>query len=190
MIALRKPTGKLSPVRLSLIVLAAALLIAALIAPPARAQVDEHAVRAAYIYNLTKYVTWPHTKGEIAIGLVGDGGMEEALMNSVNGKVVDGRRLRIIPHPATAELRRCDIVYIAEATLGRSQNVLAELRGLPTLTVGGDDHFIRAGGMIGLIRTGDQIQLEINPDAALSSGLHISSRLLNIAIIAHVEKRG
>jgi hypothetical protein len=171
--------------------ISAALLCAALIAPPTRAQFDEHAVRAAYIYNLTKYVAWPRTKGEITIGLVGGGGgMEEALMSVVNGKVVDGRRLRVVPHPVTTELKRCDIVYIANATLGRSQNVLGELHGLPTLTVGADDHFIRAGGMIGMIRTGDQIQLEINPEAALSAGLHISSRLLNIAIITRIEKKG
>jgi dihydroxyacid dehydratase/phosphogluconate dehydratase len=62
-------------------------------------------------------------------------------------------------------------------------------RGTSVLTVGENDKFVREGGMIGFVRTGDSIQIEVNLDSVNAGNLKISSRLLDLALIVH-GKRG
>jgi hypothetical protein len=154
------------------------------------AQQDERAVRAAYVYNLTKYVYWPHNGNELLIGVVGDKSMDQALKSVVDGKRSDERVIHILLHPSDADLARCDMVYFAGPATAYPHDILDHPHTSSTLTVGEDDHFVLSGGMVALIRTGDQIQLEVNPDAANAAGLRISSRLLNLAVIVDSGKRG
>jgi hypothetical protein len=44
--------------------------------------------------------------------------------------------------------------------------------------------------MVAFVRSGDSIQIEINPDAVKAAGLSISSRLLEIALLIHPGRRG
>jgi hypothetical protein len=49
------------------------------------------------------------------------------------------------------------------------------------LLVGDGPGFINGGGMIGLVRFGNQIRFEINARAARQSGVSISSKLMRLA---------
>jgi hypothetical protein len=153
-----------------------------------QAQRDERAVRAAFVYNLTKYVEWPQADKELVIGFVGEGGMGETLQRIVAGKTSDTRTLRVILDPADDQLERCDVVYVAYSSPKRTQTVLSKLRHKSTLSVGETGDFARAGGMVGLVRDADQIQIQVNLEAAQAAGLKISSRLLNLAVI--VRRKG
>jgi hypothetical protein len=51
------------------------------------------------------------------------------------------------------------------------------------LTVGESEDFIRDGGMVGLVRDADQIQIQVNLEATQAAGLRISSRLLSLAVV-------
>ena len=51
------------------------------------------------------------------------------------------------------------------------------------LTVGDSDKFVRTGGMVGLVRSGDQIEIEVNLEALRSRQLDMSSRLLSLAVV-------
>jgi uncharacterized protein DUF4154 len=59
--------------------------------------------------------------------------------------------------------------------------VLEKLHKESVLTVGDDYSFALNGGMVGLVRTGDHIQMMINLEVAQQSGLKISSRVLSLA---------
>jgi len=154
------------------------------------AQQEERAVRAAYVYKLTEFVSWPRHGNELLICVVGSDSMEAALKSVVEGKESSGRKIRVLQHPSEAELAHCDLVYLSDTALARGYALLDRLQGSAVLTVGESDRFVRAGGMVGLIRSGDQIQLEVNLDAVRTAGLRISSRLLQLAVIVHSGKRG
>jgi len=49
------------------------------------------------------------------------------------------------------------------------------------LTVGDGEGFIDEGGMIGLVRSGDRLQFDINQPALQRAGLRASSQLLKLA---------
>jgi predicted transcriptional regulator len=44
--------------------------------------------------------------------------------------------------------------------------------------------------MVGLVNTGDRIQIEVNLEAAQSAGIRISSRVLNLAEIVRPAQKG
>lgn len=159
------------------------LAIAALFAVSVAAQQNEQAVRAAYVFNLTKYVSWPGTRDHIVIGVFGDGATALALKQVLDGKKSDGRPIRVILHSSDAQLTECDVLYVSGASPASLKSILNRTNGRPVLIVGDSDRFVRNGGMVGLVRTGDQIQIEVNLETLRNRGLDISSRLLRIAVI-------
>ena len=176
--------------RVALAVMAAWVLLAVLFPHALPAQQDERSVRAAFVYNLTKYVAWPISEHEVNICVIGEGATGPALKHVVDGKISDGRTIHVLLEPSDDGLRHCDIVYLTEGTAARLHSILDKTRRALILTVGEDDRFVREGGMIGFVRTGDSIQIEVNIDSVKAGDLKISSRLLDLALIVHTEKRG
>ena len=147
------------------------------------AQQDERAVRAAYVFSLTKYVSWPNTQSRLIIGVVGDGNIGPVLKEVLDGKTSDGKNIRIAIHPSENELRDCNMVYVTDPSPAEMRSVLHHIGGRPILTVGETDGFIREGGMVALVRSGDQMQIEVNLNSLRMRQLEMSSRLLRLAVI-------
>lgn len=164
--------------------LACALSLVSLFAPLLSAQLqDERTVKAAFVFNLTKYVEWPHPSQELTIGFVGDGPMGETLQKVLDGKTSESRPIRVLLFPSDEQLQQCNILYIAQSSPKKIRAVVDKVRNKSVLTVGDSDSFARNGGMVGLVRTGDQVQIQVNLEATEESHLKISSRLLNLSTI-------
>ena len=61
--------------------------------------------------------------------------------------------------------------------------------GTPVLTVSDAPEFVNSGGMIGLSKRGNKISMQINVAAYESSGLVISSQLLELAVLVNDNRR-
>ena len=168
---------------------AALALLILLCSTSSQPQQDERAVRAAYVYNLTKYVTWPKNGNELEICVAGGGSIGSSLERVMQGKVSDGRRILVSQRPLEQEIQRCDIIYFNATTTASVQHMLDRLTGHPVLTVGESESFMRAGGMVGLLRSGDQIQIQVNLDQVRAGELQMSSRLLDLAVVVHSGRR-
>lgn len=152
------------------------------------AQQDERSVRAAYVFNLTRYVSWPQPRTRLLIGVVGSGETGPVLKQLLDGKMSDGRRIAVTLHPAEPELHRCDVVYLSDPAAYDTRLLLRRLNSQGTLTVGETDGFVRSGGMVGLVRSGDQMQVEVDLAALHAAALDMSSRLLRLAILISTAK--
>ena len=144
---------------------------------------DENAVKVAFVFNFTKYVEWSRPTQDLVVGVIGDGPMAHALQASLSGRSSESRTIRVIVDPSDAQLEQCSIVYVTLSSPRKVRAALERLRGKGVLTVGDADFFARQGGMIGLVTSGDQIEIQVNLHAAEAAGLKISSRLLNLAKI-------
>jgi hypothetical protein len=163
---------------------ACALSLAPLFATPSLAQVrDERAVKVAFVFNLTKYVEWPRATNELVIGFVGDATMGEILQKMLAGKSSESRPIHVLLSPSDEQLEQCNVVYIADSSPKEILAALNKVRTKNILTVGDSDAFAREGGMVGLVTVGEQIQIQVNLQAAQDSRLKISSRLLNLSTI-------
>jgi len=152
--------------------------------PAAHGQLhDERAVKAAFVFNLTKYVEWPQPGSEVVIGFMGEAQTGEMFQKMLDGKSSGSRAIRVLLFPSDQDLVRCSILYIADPSAKRIRAVLEQVRGKDVLTVGDTELFVRAGGMIGLITVGERVQIEVSLEVAQESKLKISSQLLSIATL-------
>jgi hypothetical protein len=185
--ALTAPITVYGIIRLQLVLLSVCLLLAS--TGNAGAQEDQRAVRAAYLFNLTKYVAWPRTSRELKICSEADEHTGELLRKILDGKNSEGRVVHVILRPSGAEQKNCAILYLGNASLKKVAEAIQEVGTLPVLTVGDDPQFVHRGGMVGLVRSEDQIQLHVNIIAVQAAGIKMSSRLLSIAVVDHPDGR-
>ncbi len=164
---------------------------------PAFGQISEYTVKAAYLFNFAKFVewpkgTWPDNDVPLVIGVLGDDPFDKALDAAVEGKSRNGhpirvRRFGLFDGTQTAQLRQCQILFIAYSEKDRLREILQSLKGAPVLTVSEIEQFPVAGGMILFDQEGERITLAINPRAAQKAQLNISSKLLQVARIYKSE---
>ncbi len=144
-----------------------------------------YSVKAAYLYNFTKFVEWPADRFNIPkepfiLYILGENHFKNAL-KTIKNKKIGLRKLKIKFCKSIREIKNCHILYISSSEKKNLNQILSEISGQPILTVSSIDNFATHGGMIHLFRTENQIHFNINIDAATISRLKISSQLLKLA---------
>ncbi|MEZ4525637.1 MAG: YfiR family protein [Desulfobacterales bacterium] len=153
--------------------------------PHSESTASEYQQKAEFICDFAKFVRWPQDENRdspLRICILGKNPFGNAL-RSLENRSVRGRPVsfRLCPDEQGAD--DCHIVFVSALEKERLVSVLSRFRSRPVLTVGEFPGFAAEGGIISLIRTGDQIRFEINTEAARRSGLQISSHLLKLARI-------
>ena len=151
--------------------------------------IDEDQVKAAFLFNFAKFITWPATTpngppATLEICVAGADSIADALKIATKGKSIDSRQVVIQKVDSAVGLQTCQILYIGDQTR-RTLEILAIAAKHPIVTVGEDDRFIRRGGMINFVPSDGRLRFEINVDAASRSGIVISSKLLQVARVVH-----
>jgi hypothetical protein len=142
---------------------------------------SESQVKAAFVYNVARYVSWPGTSSDpFVIGVLGKGALDSA-WQVLKGKSINGRTLVIRKSDDLDDLLNCQIVYIMPSKRKNCSRILLQLQDTPVLTVSDMDGFTQIGGMVHLIREDDHIRFKINLSSAQRSGLKLSSQLLKLA---------
>ena len=145
----------------------------------------EHQIKAAFLYNFAKFVQWPESvfvdpERPVIICILGKGPIMSGLQ-SIIGKTVRGRRIVISYSKNVRSIKECHILFVAQSEKSRIKHTINNLKGKPVLTVSDVDDFVKAGGMIGMVRVENKIRFHINLVSAQDSGLTISSQLLKLA---------
>lgn len=148
----------------------------------------EYEVKAAFLYNFTKFVEWPpeafpNDRSPIVLCVVGDDPFGRSLEALVRGETVGGRSLAI-DRRAAGDLRPCHLMFVGESERGRYSQVLAGSEDRDVLTVGDAPGFLEAGGLINFTVEGGKVRFAINQAAAERSRLKISSKLMRLAVNA------
>ena len=153
---------------------------------PLRAEVTESELKAAYVYNFTKFVEWPTdafnaSPDSVTLCLMGAREpLFDALME-LEGKPVKNRHLRVRSITRNENLKACQMLVAAESEAEHFETVIRRLEGVPVLTLNGSNRFLDAGGIIGLTTEGAKVRFDINLAAARRSNLVLSSNLLKLA---------
>jgi len=140
-------------------------------------------IKAAYIYNLTKFVYWEEssTATPVTIYVLGADQIADILQENLP-VMPQGRTITVekITNKKT-DFSRCQLVYIGQFEQQHMQAALSRCKDLKILTVSDIKAFAQQGGMIGFVVDEDKVKMEINLNAAKSAGIKISSKLLEIA---------
>ena len=165
-----------------------AILVSAATPLSARAEeplLHEYRIKAAFLYNFAKFIQWPESafidpESPVFICILGKDPLMGALQ-SITGKTVRGRRIVISHSKNVMSVKRCHILFVAESEKSRAKHTISKFKGKSVLTVSDMDDFVKAGGMIGMVRLENKIRFQINLVSAQDSGLTISSQLLKLA---------
>jgi uncharacterized protein DUF4154 len=165
-------------------------LVALIVAAPhlTRAQSPqpslENDVRAAFLYNFTRFVEWPaplQPDEPFRLCALADTAFLAALDRTIAGESVGGRPLVRAEARSVDEARHCAILYVARGYKEQAAPLLAAVRDLPVLTVGEGPTFVKQGGAIGFLLENNRVRFDISQRAVQRSGLKASSKLLRVA---------
>jgi hypothetical protein len=163
--------------------LAALLLSVPALAVADEAKISEYRVKSAFLYNFSRFVTWPEAtlqgRTEFSLCVIGTDPFG-AQLDKLTGKSVHNHTLVVKRLNSHTMVDDCQLVYIGEDT--RLTDILLIVRELPVLTVSDAEDFIEQGGIIQFKLVQSKVRFRINMDAASSAGLRVSSKLLSLAI--------
>jgi hypothetical protein len=149
--------------------------------------------KAALIFNFAKFVEWPGEKlgyqKELVICVMGDESLGEILERSAEGKSIRDMEIRVESGVSPGSIRDCHILVIGDADSDDIERMLDSLRGRPVLTIGDDPQFNNTGGIIQLMQGGSNMRFQVNLGWAAEADLHVSSKLLQLAVSVNAKKR-
>ncbi len=149
---------------------------------------SEYSVKAAFLLNFGKFVSWPdrdfpNRSAPLVIGVLGSNPFHEDLKKMIAGKSIEGHPLvfRLLPTPEAG--RDCHIVFVSQSAQKDAPAILEALRGADVLTVTENlPHFASSGFTVNFVTMQDHIRFQINHPAAARTGLTVSSKLLSLAL--------
>lgn len=151
-------------------------------------EVTDRQLKAEMIVRMLRLVAWPASDpaaASLALTVIGDGALAEALRTAAAGQRVDGRALAIAQVSTLAQLpaEPPAVVVLAASQRGSAQALTRTLAQKPVLTIGEGEGMGQAGLVIGVYVDGDRIRFDANTGAAARAGLSLSSHLLRLARI-------
>lgn len=146
----------------------------------------ESEVKATYLYNFGKFVTWPPDRvvagNPFEICIVGTDPFGKVLDATVVGERIGGRTIAIRRLSQMQQAGSCSILFVSSSEEARLAAILDSAHRFNLLTVSDLKHFAERGGVIGLVVQQDRVRFEVNRTAAERCHLQLSSELLKVAV--------
>ena len=140
----------------------------------------EYKIKAGYLYNFTKFVTWTDVNpATFNICILGNDPFGE-LIDPIEQQSVMGRPIKLFRLDSLKGSKKhphCHIIFVSNSF--EDMPVAQDVDN--TLVVGESGEFISQGGMIGFVNKQGKIKLQINLKTIKQSGLKISAKLLEVA---------
>lgn len=164
--------------------------IAWLLFTPSRvtAQFDDRQVKAAFVLNFLKFVTWPGpaagADGPLEVVVLGADDLAKAIAQASAGQQIAGRPIVVRSVRKAGEVGAAPhLLFIGASERDRLPVLIRQFEGRPVLTVGDATGYGAAGVVLNFYTSDTRIRFEANTTAATRAGLQISSHLLRLARI-------
>lgn len=131
------------------------------------APIDEFKIKAGYLFNFTKFITWSDEKPDtFNICILGNDPFG-ATIDPIEQQSAFNTPIKLFRLTVINKELHCHIVYVGAGVNTKS----AGLNDNNSLIVGEDSSFITQGGMMAFVKRQDKIKLQIN--LKLGSGLNL-----------------
>jgi hypothetical protein len=151
--------------------------------------VREYQIKAAFLYNFSKFVEWPQgsftdAKSPFVICVLGEDPFDNAL-DTIKEKNIDGRKIVIERMESIKDEEKCHILFVSASERRDLSQIFRAVKQRNILTVSDMKGFAGSGGIINFISADNRIGFEINVSAAEKANLKISSKLLKLGNIVN-----
>jgi uncharacterized protein DUF4154 len=146
---------------------------------------SEYNLKAAFIYNFTKYIEWNGTADEndFIIGIIGASSINAPLVEIVKTETVNGKKITIKQFSNPSDISFCNILFISRNTNASLPDILAKTDNKGTLVVSEQENYAKEGSAINFVIVNRKLKFQANVNAINDAGLTASSQLLKLAII-------
>lgn len=146
----------------------------------------EYEVKAAYIYNFSRFVEWPAKAAQaqsdsFTICVLGQNPFGSALIATIANETITGKSVVAKQIPAALDAVNCRVLFISSSEEGQLKEILASLNDASVLTVSDLPRFAERGGMVQFVMEGNKVHFEVNLAPAQRAGLTLSSEVLKVA---------
>ncbi len=146
----------------------------------------EYRIKAAFLYNFTKFVEWPADRfpdesTAILLCVIGKDPFGAILDDTVTGKTVRGRHIDIRRIDDVEDVAACHLLFVGLFERERMREIVASSYEANILTVGDTRDFVEFGGVINLIKKANKIRFEVNLVAAKQARLKLDLKLVTLA---------
>lgn len=144
----------------------------------------ESEVKATFVLNFIRFVTWSGIQGENSVDLpvcaLANSDFANAIKLAVSGKLVQGRAisftLDVAPDPS-----RCRVLIVDVAQYPIAAAPLHAVSAAPVLTIGNGPGFMEIGGMFELILENRKIRFDANLNAVRQAGLSMNAYVFQLS---------
>lgn len=153
---------------------------------------QEYDLKAAFLFNLVKFVRWPAPKfqGEASPLLIGVRGADagDRFERLLRNKLIDKRQVIVQPLERIEQVKACHVLFISRAENNGAAEWIEAGKAAAVLTVGETQEFLDQGGMIQFAIESEQLRLEINEQCARQAGLNIMANALSTLVNKGIAK--
>ena len=146
----------------------------------------EYHLKAAFLRYVAKFVEWPDNAlpaDRLNLCVIGQVPYFRGI-DSINGKVVNDRELKIVKISDTSEITaECHMVYIAKTEAKDIDKIIKAIQDKPILGFGDMDHFAEKGGNMNFKIVDNRLAIMINPPSVERSQLKINPRMLKLVTV-------
>ena len=148
----------------------------------------EYQVKAVFIFRFTQFTEWPpsafaSTNAPFVIGILGEDPFGPFLDKTVENESVEGHPIIVQRFRAASEVKNCHMLFFDSKEASKMATWEEHYKNRSILTVSDAPLFLQKGGIIKFYTDDNKIKLQINPEAAKSADLVVSSKLLRLAEI-------
>jgi hypothetical protein len=146
----------------------------------------EHELKAAFLYNFTKFVEWPTNRfpsanAPFVMAVAGNSSCTAELEKIAKERKVNGRTL-VIKTITTAEaVQEAHVLFIPASEDKSVKEWLSAAQRFGVLSIGESEVFGRQGGVINFVLEGEKIRFDLNIGQAETAELKVSAQLQKLA---------
>lgn len=145
---------------------------------------QEANLKAAFIYNFTKYIDWGiyNYRSEFVIDILGDAAIANSLEQIAKEKTINNKPIvvHVLDNPSQAT--DCDILFISR-DCGFTLDKILPIIDKGVLTISEQPGYAEQGTAFNFIIVNNKLKFEANLKAIASAGLKAGSQLLKLAKI-------
>jgi hypothetical protein len=142
-------------------------------------------VKAVFLFNFAKYVTWPainlgeRSPAEVRVCVTANDAFFGLLKSAVQGENIDGKPLLPVALEGLDDAKTCQILYVGDSQSADAKAWLDAVKGYQVLTVA--DGALNDDSVIAFVRENNRIRFDINRVSASRRNLNVSAKLLRLA---------
>lgn len=154
----------------------------------------EYEVKAAYIFNFSKFIKWPQSSFDnqaspYVLGIYGNDPFGSIIKKIIGNRKSNDRNWVVKYYSRPDQIKQCHILFITDVSPSELRRIFDHTSELPILTVGDEiENFCQQGGKINFTPKNSGKRFEINNKEANKAGLAISAKLLMLSKIISTDE--